>query len=83
MANSVKVKLNSRGMVALLQSTGVGDELESRMRRVSAAYGPSDIVRAIHGDRVVVQVWSDKPRAFFREANSGDLARAFGAAGGA
>ena len=77
-----RVKLNPAGIIELLQSKGVGDELERRMSRVSAAAGEAHIVREIHGPRVVVQVHSDKPRSFYREANSGDLARAFGAAGG-
>lgn len=77
-----RVKLNSAGVIELLQSKGVGDELERRMSRVAAAAGEAHIVRQIHGPRVVVQVHSDKPNSFYREANTGVLARAFGAAGG-
>ena len=77
-----RVKLNSAGIIALLNDSGVVGMMEDRMGRVSAAYGPAHVVTVRHGDRTVVQVWSDKPRSFYREANSGDLARAFGAAGG-
>ena len=78
-----RVKLNSAGVIALLNDPGVVGELERRMDRVAAAYGPAHLVTVRHGVRTVVQVHSDKPNSFYREANSGDLARAFGAAGGA
>ena len=82
MAKRVKVKLNSRGVVELLTSAGVQGELERRMRRVEAQAEPAHLFTSVHKDRVVVQVISDKPGALAREANTGDLARAFGAAGG-
>lgn len=78
-----KVRLKSAGVIALLNDPGVVAELERRMSRVSAAYGPSHIETHRHGDRTVVQVHSDKKDSFFREAHSGDLARAFDSAGGA
>ena len=77
-----KVRLKSAGVIALLNDPGVVAELERRMARVAAAYGPAHVETHRHGDRTVAQVWSDKPRSFYREANSGDLARAFNAASG-
>ena len=83
----IKVKLNSAEVVRLLQGqgrySGVRSMLESRMGRVESQIEPAHLFTSIHGPRVVVQVISDKPGALAREARTGDLARAFDAAGGA
>ncbi len=74
-----KVKLKSAGVVALLNDPGVVAYLSARLGPVASSYGgPSHVETPRHGDRTVAQLHSDKPNSFYREAKTGDLARAFG-----
>jgi hypothetical protein len=94
MAAKVVVKLNSAGVVELLNDPGVVDELESRMSRVESAakagapVESGDYQASIHmwterhGDRSVTHVGSDVPYAMIVEAATGNLARALDSAGG-
>lgn len=74
-----KVKLNYRGMGALLKSNEIRSELVVRMAKVQSAL-PGSTLEAKVGRtriRVIVRRGSD-----FEEANTGDLSRALDLAGG-
>lgn len=88
-----KVKLNSRGVVALLNAPGVGDELAGRLARASAVarsisprsdndgphYADAFIVtRQKRKDRTVAQLGNTSDYAMSVEAAHGVLARALG-----
>jgi hypothetical protein len=95
MAVKVQVKLNSAGVVELLNDPGVVGDLESRMSRVeSAAKSGAPVesgdyqasihtVTERHHDRTVVKVVADVPYAMAVESVTGNLARSLDAAGGA
>ena len=86
----IKVKLNSRGMGALLKSSDVRAGLTDRAERVlsaakasapvaSGAYRDSLHIVQVTTDRAVVRVASNAPHAFVVEANTGCLARSLDA----
>lgn len=89
-----KVKLIGKGMSALLNDSGVVEDLEQRMERVletaqtnapveSGAYRDSLQVQTIrHPSRTVVRLYSDVPHAMVVEASTGNMARALDSAGG-
>lgn len=87
---STRVKLNSAGIQALLESSSVRADLTDRAERVlsaakssapvaSGAYRDSLHIVQDTTDRAVVRVASDAPHAFVVEANTGTLARALDA----
>lgn len=90
MASGIKVKLNSRGMGALLNSSDVRSALTDRAERVLSAakasapvasgeYRDSLHIVQVTTDRAVVRVASSAPHAFVVEANTGCLARSLDA----
>ena len=94
MAN-LKVKLNSPGMVEMMKSEKVAAELHRIAERAAAAARASapvktgaylagiEVVDEVHKDRVVSRVYAKDSKSILVEANSGNLARALDAAGGA
>lgn len=89
-----EVKLDSRGVRALLNDPGVRAEVGKHADRVLAAAKSSAPVESgrykesIHRvsvttDRAVERVVADAPHAHLVEARTGNLARALNAAGGA
>lgn len=89
---AIRVKLNSRGMGAMLNSAEVRRELTNRASRVLAAaqaaapvdtgaYRASLHLQQATTDRAVVRVVAGTDHAFVVEADRGTLARALGAAG--
>lgn len=87
------VRLNRRGMAALLNAPGVRDDLTRRASRVEAAAKASAPVESgayrnsIHvvqdtTDRAVVRVVAESDHGLVVEANTGTLKRALDAAGG-
>lgn len=91
MARSIEVKMNRKGMGALLKSADVRRELTERAERVLAAaksnapVGPTgDYKAGLHieqhtTDRAVVRVAGSTNYDWFVEANTGNLARALDA----
>lgn len=93
MARNAQVKLNSRGMAALLKSTPVRANLEGRAARVLAAAqadphdDSGDYEAGLHiqhdtTDRAVVRVVSGDWKGHILESRYGILARALDSAGG-
>lgn len=89
-----RIKLNSRGIDELLTSSDVRDELTTRAERALAAarasapvdtgsYRASLHIEQDTTDRAVVRVVAGVPYAIIVEADTGTLARALDAAGGA
>lgn len=88
-----KLKMNYKGMGALLKGAPASAALASRMQRaLSAAQASAPVVSgnykaSLHieqdtTDRAVARVVADVPYALIVEAETGNLARALGAAGG-
>lgn len=89
---AVRVKLNSKGVVALLKSDEVRDMLTKRAERVlAAAQASAPVVSGNYRsglkiiqdttDRAAVRVAGTAPHSHLVEANHGTLARALDAAG--
>lgn len=89
-----RVKLDSRGVAALLQSPSVRADLRARGERVASAARASAPVQTgnyrdrievweVTTDRAVVRVGSRAPHGHLVEARTGNMARALNAAGGA
>lgn len=90
MANGkVRVKVNTRGVGALLRSDELRSDLTRRMARVlnaatnNAAKGEEYVLEQHTTDRAVVRVGSTSEGAFFMESKTGNLARSLDRAGGA
>lgn len=80
---SVKVKLNRRGMAALLKAPGVLDDLERRANRVATTAGEGHVVRAEIGrTRARAAVITSTYAAIRAEAADRNLTRAFDAGRG-
>jgi len=80
MAGNVRLKLNRSGVVKLLQSQAVLDDLTERGERIAAAAGEGVEVRpAMNRDRVVVFVATASYEARRAEADDGALTRAIDA----
>ena len=94
MAN-FKVRLSSPGMAEMMKSEKVKAELHRRAEAAAAAARASapvasgeylagiEVVDEVHKDRVVSRVYAHAPYSMIVEANTGNLARAIDAAGGA
>lgn len=90
-----KIVLNNSGIAAVLKSGPVAAELHRRAEAAAAAarasapvasgtYAASiEVVDEIHKDRAVARVYAKAPYSHLVEANTGNLARALDAAGGA
>lgn len=80
MATNVKVKLNRRGMRALLTSSEVRGELEDRAQRIAASAGPGHRVDSETGrNRARAAVITDTTEARIAEATDRTLTRAIDA----
>lgn len=73
------VKLNSKGIIELLKSSGVEAELRKRMGVVQGAVAGSEIESRQGPRRVSVRV---KHGNVYQEAKTGNLSRALDMAGG-
>lgn len=93
MARKARVVLNSRGVVQLLNDSGVRNDLTRRAEEVlikaqadapveTGAYRNSLHIEQATTDRAVVRVASDADHALDVESKTGNLARALDAAGG-
>jgi len=90
-----RVVLNHSGIAAVLKSPEVAAELHRRAERAAAAARASapvasgaylasiKVVDEVHKDRVVSRVYAKDPKSLLVEANTGNMARALDAAGGA
>lgn len=88
---ATRVKLNSAGVRAILQSPEVAAELMVHAKRIAAAARASapvetgeyrDSIAAftdLHSDRVVAHVATTAPHGLLVEAHTGNLARALDA----
>ena len=92
---NVRIELNRAGIRELLKSPEVAAELHRRAERAASAARASapvdtgtylagiEVVDEVHKDRVVSRVYAKAPYSNLVEANTGNLARALDAAGGA
>lgn len=90
-----KIVLNHSGIGQVLKSPEVAAELHRRAERAAAAARASapvasgaylagiEVVDEVHKDRAVARVYARAPYSHLVEANTGTLARALDAAGGA
>lgn len=79
MAN-VKIKLNRKGVVELLKSTEVADDLDRRAQKIAAAAGPGHRIEANETrNRARVAVITDTFEAMRREATDRSLTNAIDA----
>lgn len=77
---SVRVALNPKGIVALLQSQAVADDLAARGERIAAAAGEGVEVRSTtNRDRAVTFVTTATTEARLAEAEDRTLTRAIDA----
>ena len=74
MATAVRIKLNRKGIVRLLQSQQVADELKKRGDRIADAAGPGFEARvALNQDRAVVFVEATNDEARQSQLRSNEL----------
>lgn len=80
MASNVKVKLNRRGVAALLKSPEVRADLEARARRIAASAGPGMEASATVGaTRARASVRTTTIEAMLAEARDRRLSASLGA----
>lgn len=80
MARNVKVKLNRRGVVELMKSPGVVEDLHRRAQAIAAAAGSGHrIEEGETPNRARVAVITDTIPAMIREAKRQSLTRAIDA----
>lgn len=76
----IRVKLNPKGVRAILQSQEVADDLEKRGERIGTAAGPGhDVVVSQNRDRKVVFVRAETDEARRADAENHSLLRAIDA----
>ena len=92
---NARIELNHTGIREILKSPEVAAELHRRAERAAAAARASapvasgeylagiEVVDEVHKDRVVSRVYANAPYSMTVEANTGNMARALDAAGGA
>lgn len=76
----VRIKLNSSGIVRLMQSPEVARELEKRGNRIAAAAGPGhDVTATVNRDRAVTFVTTNNKAARQAEAEQRRLSKSIDA----
>lgn len=82
MTKKVKLQLHDDAIQALLKSPGIVADLNRRAEQIATQAGPEfEITNKTHKERAVVNVGDKTDGSMFREAETGNLARAVNAAG--
>lgn len=80
MVQKIRIKINSAGAQAVLQSSGVAADGAARGARIAAAAGPGfEVESTTNSDRAVTFVRTATPEAREAEANRRALTRAIDA----
>ncbi|SDQ04760.1 hypothetical protein [Leucobacter chromiiresistens] len=80
MATGVRIKLNKKGIIRLLQSQQVADHLKERGERIADAAGPGfEATPQLNKDRAVVFVRAETTEARRAQAADNALQRAIDA----